>query len=404
MNEPVIVASARTPIGKAGKGCLRDVRADDLAAAAVSAALTKVPELDPAELDDLLLGCGSPGGEQGWNLARMVALLLGLDTLPGTTVTRHCASSLQAARMAAHAIRAGEGDAFVVAGVEAASRHRYGSAESSGDPNPLYAGAARRTAGHAERGDFAWTDPRALGERPDAYLTMIQTAEYVARLRGVTREAMDAFALRSQLRAAEAAEAGFWAAEITPVPLPGGGVADRDDGPRTGVTLERLAALKPVLHPAGRITAGNACPVNDGAAALVMMSDRRARELGVPPLGRVVATGLSALSPEVMGLGPVEAARQALRRAEMSVGDVDMVELNEAFAAQAIPCADDLGVPPDRLNVHGGAIAMGHPPGMTGARLIGTLLHGLRDSGGTVGLVTMCVGGGQGMAAIVERL
>ncbi|WP_283139228.1 acetyl-CoA C-acetyltransferase [Rhizohabitans arisaemae] len=401
MTEAVIVSAARSPIGRAVKGCLREMRADELTAAVVSAALAKVPQLDPAELDDLVLGCGSPGGEQGWNLARMVAVLMGLDGLPGTTVTRHCASSLQALRMAAHAIRAGEGDAFVAAGVETASRYVHGSAEASGEPNPRYRAAADRTARHRAEGGFGWGDPRLLGELPDAYLAMMQTAEYVAGLRGVSREAMDAFALRSQTRAAEAE--GFWSSEITPIRLPDGTLATRDDGPRRGVTPEALAALKPVLHPGGRVTAGNACPVNDGAAALVVMSDRRAAELGIPPLGRVVSTGLSALSPEIMGLGPVEASRRALARAGMSIGDVDLVELNEAFAAQVIPCAEDLRVEEGRLNVYGGAIAMGHPPGMTGARMVGTVLHALRETDGTVGLVTMCVGGGQGMAMVVER-
>ncbi|MER5626906.1 acetyl-CoA C-acetyltransferase [Streptosporangium sp. NPDC002544] len=401
MTEAVIVAAARSPIGRAGKGCLRQMRADDLTAAVVSAVLAQVPQVDLARLDDLVLGCGSPGGEQGWNLARMVAVLLGLDGLPGTTVTRHCASSLQATRMAAHAIRAGEGDAFVVAGVETASRYEHGYAESSGAPNTCYTAAASRTAEHRGRGDFAWGDPRDRLERPDAYLTMIQTAEYVAALRGVGRAAMDEFALRSQTRAALHHE--FWTSEITPITLPDGTVADRDDGPRRGVTLEGLAALEPLLHPEGKVTAGNACPVNDGAAALMVVSDRLARDLGIVPLGRVVSTGLSALSPEIMGLGPVEAARRALARARMSMRDVDLVELNEAFAAQVIPCAEDLGIGDDRLNVWGGAIAMGHPPGMTGARMIGTVLHGLRETDGAVGLVTMCVGGGQGMAMIVER-
>ncbi len=404
MRDAVIVAAKRTPIGRAGKGSLRDVRPDDLAAHIAATALAAVPELDPDTLDDLLLGCGSPGGEQGWNLARMVAVRMGYDGLPGTTVTRHCASSLQTTRMAMHAIRAGEGRAYLSAGVECASRYTHGYSEQSGDPNPVYADARERSAAAASAARFDWEDPRAEGGLPDAYLDMIQTAEYVAGLRGISREEMDRFALESQHRAEKAADAGFWADEITPVPLPDGTVVSADDGPRRGVTAEQLAALRPVLGPGGRVTAGNACPVNDGAAALVVLSDEYARDLGLAPLARIVATGVSALSPEVMGLGPVEASRRALALAGMSMKDVDLVELNEAFAAQVIPCARDLGIDPDRLNVHGGGIALGHPPGMTGARLAVTLGHALAEADASIGLATMCVGGGQGMAMILERL
>ncbi|TDB84399.1 acetyl-CoA C-acetyltransferase [Actinomadura sp. KC216] len=404
MRDAVILAAKRTPIGRAGKGALRDVRPDDLAAQIATAALSAVPELDPARLDDLLLGCGSPGGEQGWNLGRMVALLMGHDGLPGTTVTRHCASSVQTTRMAMHAIRAGEGDAFLSVGVECGSRYVHGYAEGSGEPNPVYAAARERSAAADEAGDFGWDDPRAGGGRPDAYVAMVQTAEYVARHRGIGREEMDRFALRSFRRAEQASDAGFWAAEITPVRLADGSLVAADDGPRRGVTLDALAALPPVLGPGGRVTAGNACPVNDGAAALLVTSAGLARSIGVTPLGRVVATGVSALSPEIMGLGPVEASRRALAAAGMSIRDVDLVELNEAFAAQVIPSMRDLDIEPERLNVRGGGIAMGHPPGMTGARLTVTLLHALAEADATVGLITMCVGGGQGMAMIIERL
>ncbi|TYB48865.1 acetyl-CoA C-acetyltransferase [Actinomadura chibensis] len=402
MRDAVILAAKRTPIGRAGKGALRDVRPDDLAAQIATAALAAVPELDPARLDDLLLGCGSPGGEQGWNLGRMVALLMGHDNLPGTTVTRHCSSSLQTTRMAMHAIRAGEGDAFLSVGVECGSRYVHGYAESSGEPNPVYA-AARERSEAAASNDFAWRDPRAGGDRPDAYVEMVQTAEYVARHRGIGREEMDRFALRSFQRAERARDTGFWAAEITPARLPDGSLVTADDGPRRGVTLDALAGLKPVLGPGGRVTAGNACPVNDGAAALLITSADLARSIGAEPLARVVSTGVSALSPEIMGLGPVEASRRALAAAGMSIRDVDLVELNEAFAAQVIPSMRDLEIDPERLNVHGGGIAMGHPPGMTGARLTVTLLHALAEADATVGLITMCVGGGQGMAMIVER-
>jgi acetyl-CoA C-acetyltransferase len=418
MPEAVIVAAARSPIGRAYKGSLKDLRADDLAARIVSAALDQVPELDPSQLDDLMVGCGLPGGEQGFNLARVVAILLGRDDLPGTTVTRYCASSLQTTRMAFHAIRAGEGRAFVSAGVEMVSRYVKGSSDSPppapgadpreklGNPwvNPAFAEAQRRTSRRAAGDGEPWSDPREAGAVPDVYMAMGQTAENVAELLGITREDQDEFGARSQNRAEKAIAEGFFEREIVPVTLPDGRVVGKDDGPRAGTTVEALAELKPVFRPDGTVTAGNCCPLNDGAAAVVVMSDEAARELGITPLARIVATGVSALSPEIMGLGPVEASRQALARAGMTIDDVDLVEINEAFAAQVIPSYRQLGIDVERLNVHGGSIAVGHPFGMTGARITCTLLNGLRSRDASIGLETMCVGGGQGMAMIVERV
>jgi acetyl-CoA C-acetyltransferase len=413
MPEAVIVATARSPIGRAGKGSLRDLRPDDLAATVIRAALDKVPQLDPATIDDLYLGCGLPGGEQGFNLARVVATLLGLDGVPAATLTRYCASSLQTTRMAFHAIRAGEGDVFVSAGVECVSRYARGNSDGlppeaqalvgGGWQNARFDAARARSARLAEGGG-TWSDPRAAGDLPDIYLTMGQTAENLAQLKGVTREEMDEFGVRSQNLAEKAIADGFWAREITPVSTPDGAVVSADDGPRPGVTLAAVAALQPVFRPDGRVTAGNCCPLNDGAAAVVVMSDVRARELGITPLARIVSTGVTALSPEIMGLGPVEASRQALARAGMTMDDVDLVEINEAFAAQVIPSYRELGIPVEKLNVMGGAIAVGHPFGMTGARITGTLLNALDWHDRTVGLETMCVGGGQGLAMIVERL
>ena len=404
MPEAVIVATARSPIGRAGKGSLTQLRPDDLAATVVRAALEKVPQLDPAEIDDLMLGCGLPGGEQGFNLGRVVSILLGYDQLPGTTVTRYCASSLQTTRMAFHAIKAGEGDVFVSAGVECVSRYAKGSSDSWPDTmNPVFA-AARARSEQAAQGGVEWHDPRSDGAVPDIYLAMGQTAENLAQVKGVTREDMDAFGVRSQNLAEKALANGFWEREITPVTTPDGTVVGKDDGPRPGVTLEGVSGLKPVFRPDGRITAGNCCPLNDGAAAVVVMSDTRARELGITPLARIVSTGVSALSPEIMGLGPVESSRRALARAGLTIDDIDLVEINEAFAAQVIPSYRDLGIDEDRLNVNGGAIAVGHPFGMTGARITGTLVNSLRWHDKTLGLETMCVGGGQGMAMVLERL
>ena len=405
MPEAVIVAAARSPIGRANKGSLAGMRPDDLTVQMVRAALDQVPALDPTEIDDLMLGCGLPGGEQGNNMARVVAVALGYDSLPGATITRYCSSSLQTTRMALHAIRAGEGDVFVSAGVETVSRFAHGTSDSwPYTHNPLFADAEARTAAAAEQGAGTWTDPRERGLLPDAYIAMGQTAENLARHKDVSREDMDRFAVQSQNRAEKAIADGFFDREITPVTLPDGTVVRTDDGPRPGTTYEKISELKPVFRPDGRITAGNACPLNDGAAALVVMSDTKAEQLGITPLARVVSTGVTGLSPEIMGYGPVAASEQALGRAGLSIDDIDLVEINEAFAAQVLPSARDLGIDEAKLNVHGGAIALGHPFGMTGARITTTLINGLRATGGRYGLETMCVGGGQGMAMVLERL
>ncbi|QTX05998.1 acetyl-CoA C-acetyltransferase [Agromyces archimandritae] len=409
MPEAYIVATARSPIGRARKGSLAGIRPDDLAAQMVDAALAKVPGLDPARVEDLMLGCGLPGGEQGMNMARIVAVLLGLDGVPGTTVNRYCSSSLQTTRMAFHAIKAGEGEVFVSAGVESVTHTMRGSSDfipGEDVRNPRFADALARTEARAasEPGRMPWRDPREAGELPDAYIAMGQTAENVAELTGVGRDEQDAFAARSQQRAEASIASGFWGRDITPVTLADGTVVAADDGPRAGVTVETLAALDPVFRPGGTVTAGNACPLNDGAAAVVVVSDRIVDELGLQPLARIVSTGVSGLSPEIMGLGPVEASRQALERAGLSIDDVDLVEINEAFAAQVVPSARQLGIDPERLNVHGGAIAVGHPFGMTGARITSTLINALGEGGGRYGLETMCVGGGQGMALVLERV
>jgi acetyl-CoA C-acetyltransferase len=402
MPEAVIVATARSPIGRAFKGSLVSMRPDDLAAQMVTAALAKVPELDPALVEDVIVGNAQPAGEAGYNLGRVVALLAGLPGSPGTTVNRYCSSSLQTIRMAAHAIRAGEGDVFVAAGVEAVSR--FGSGMSDGLPdteNPSFREAVERSAARSAGGGGPWSPAGGL---PDIYIAMGQTAENVRELTGVSRHDMDEFAALSQQRAVAAQDSGFFEREIAPVRLADGTVVTTDDGPRRGTTAEKLAELKPVFRPDGEITAGNSCPLNDGAAAVVVMSDTRAAQLGITPLARVVASGVTALDPEIMGLGPVEACRQALARAGMTIGDIDLVEINEAFAAQVVPSASQLGIGWEKLNVHGGAIALGHPFGMTGARIMATLINGLQAEDKTFGLESMCVGGGQGMAMIVERL
>ncbi|MEU3165850.1 acetyl-CoA C-acetyltransferase [Streptosporangium sp. NPDC006930] len=405
MPEAVIVATARSPIGRAFKGSLKDIRPDDLTVQIIQAALAKVPQLDPTTIDDLMLGCGLPGGEQGFNMGRVVATLLGLDGVPGTTVTRYCSSSLQTTRMALHAIRAGEGDVFVSAGVECVSRFAKGSSDSLPDTtNPLFVDAQARSASAAEGGKGVWHDPREDGRMPDVYVAMGQTAENLAGLKGVSRQEQDEFGVRSQNLAEKAIANGFWEKDITPVTLPDGTVASKDDGPRAGTTYEAVSQLKPVFRPDGTVTAGNCCPLNDGAAAVIVMSDTRAAELGITPLARIVSTGVTGLSPEIMGLGPVEASKQALARAGMAIGDVDLVEINEAFAAQVIPSYQDLGIDIDRLNVNGGAIAIGHPFGMTGARITSTLINSLAFHDRSIGLETMCVGGGQGMAMVLERL
>jgi acetyl-CoA C-acetyltransferase len=400
--EAVIVATARSPIGRAVKGSLKEIRPDDLLSQIVSAALAKVPELDPTTIDDIYVGAADNSGEHGTNIARVVAVMQGLDSVPGTSVNRFCASSVQTTRMAFHAIKAGEGDVFLSAGVECVSRY-MGLVDGERALNPKFEDARSRT-NETAASNAPWTDPRAGGKLPDIYISMGQTAENVVTLRGVSRLEQDQWGVESQNRAEKANADGFFAREITPVTLPDGTVVSTDDGPRPGTTLEKVQTLQPVFRPTGTITAGNACPLNDGAAALVVMSDTKAQELGLTPLARIVATGVSALSPEIMGLGPVDASRQALARAKMSSSDIDLWEINEAFAAQVLPCAEDLNIPLDRLNAHGGAIALGHPFGMTGARIATTLINGLQSRDAQFGLETMCVAGGQGMAIIYERL
>ena len=404
MPEAVLVAAARSPIGRAHRGSLAQMRPDDLTAAIVQAALEQVPALDPTRIDDLYLGCGLPGGEQGYNMARVVATLLGFDHLPGATINRYCSSSLQTTRMAFHAIKAGEGDAFISAGVECVSRFTKGRSDGLPDTmNPAFYPAQERSQRRSQGGE-PWSDPREAGDLPDIYVAMGQTAENVAEMRGLSRRELDEFGVRSQNLAEKSVLDGFWKREITPVATPSGDLVTEDDGPRSGVTYEAVSALKPVFRPDGVVTAGNCCPLNDGAAAVVVMSDRLAAELDVTPLARIVSTGVTALSPEIMGLGPVEASKQALARAGMSIADIDLVEINEAFAAQVVPSYQDLGVDIDRLNINGGAIAVGHPFGMTGARLQATMLNSLSWHDKQTALVTMCVGGGQGMALVLERL
>ena len=399
MPEAVIVATARTPVGRAAKGSLTEVRPDDMSAFIIGDVLSKVPGLDSADIEDVIWGIGQPGGEGGYNIARVASILAGVNA-PGVTVNRYCSSSLQTIRMAAHAIKAGEGDCFVSGGVETVSRYVNGAADS-GPHNSEFAGAQDRTAERTADGSESWAPPQGL---PDIYIAMGQTAENVAQLKGVSRQAQDEWGVLSQNRAEAARNRGFFEREITPYPLADGSEASGDDGIRAGTTIEGVSQLKPVFRPDGTVTAGNCCPLNDGAAAVVVMSDAKAAAVGATPLARVVATGVSALNPEIMGLGPVDACRQALSRAGMTIGDIDHVEINEAFAAQVLPSADDLGIDYDKLNPNGGSIALGHPFGMTGSRIMCTLLNGLEDSDNTIGLESMCVGGGQGMAMIVERL
>jgi acetyl-CoA C-acetyltransferase len=386
MPEAVIAAAARTPVGRARKGSLADVRPEDMAAFAVRAALDRVPELDGADVVDVIMGCGMPEERQGMNLGRRVALLAGLpDTVPGTTVNRFCASSLQTIRMAFHAIKAGEGDTYVAAGVESITQVS-GYPKSAEELHPRLAGG-----------------PDAL---TNVYLPMGMTAENVAARWDVSRKDMDRFAQRSQERAVAAQQNGFFDREVSPYTKEDGTVVSRDDGPRAESTLERLAELEPAFLPEGKVTAGNSCPLNDGAAAVVVLSEEKASSLGVKPRARIVASAVSGVDPEIMGVGPIEAVRKVLKQAGMTIDDVDVVELNEAFAAQVLPVCRELGIDPfgEKLNPHGGAIALGHPYGMTGARIMNTLLNDLDTVDGTIGLETMCVGGGQGMAMIVERL
>ena len=386
MSEVVIAAIGRTPIGRAVRGSLIDQRPDDMGAYVVDEVLKQIPQLDRRQIDDVICGCALPGGEQSHNIARIISLLTGVGA-PGTTVNRYCASSLQAVRMAFHAIKAGEGSAFICAGVESSTRSPLGVFSDQPDTqNP------RLQAGNAEG-------------LPQAYMAMGITAENVADKYDITREEMDKYALQSQLRAVLATKDGIFAREIIPVPL-AAGTMTADDGPRPDTSLEKLATLKPVFREGGRVTAGNSCPLNDGAAATVVMSAALAKELGITPIARIISTGVSSTEPELMGLGPIESTRQALERAKMTINDVDVVEINEAFAAQVIPAARGIGVDPfsDKLNPHGGAIALGHPFGMTGVRILATLLNDLRTRDQAIGLETMCVGGGQGMAMIIERL
>ena len=406
MPEAVIVSTARSPFGRAFKGSLKDVRPDELATTVIQAALDKIPALDPASIEDIYLGCAEPSGRHGSNMAKVVATLLGLDATPAATINRFCASSAQTTRMAFHAIKAGEGDVFVSAGVECVSQYTdwAGAGGAKEDQqNGRFARAQARTK-HISETNEAWTDPRADGDLPDIYIAMGQTAENVATALGVGRDRQDEWGVTSQNRAEAAIGRGFFDWEITPVTAPDGTVVTKDDGPRAGVTLEAVQGLKPVFRQQGTVTAGNCCPLNDGAAALVVMSDARAKELGLEPLARIVSTAATGLSPEIMGLGPVDATNVALERAGMSIGDMDLYEINEAFAAQVIGSADQIGMDYDKLNVNGGSIAIGHPFGATGARITGTIINALRERDEQFGLETMCVGGGQGMAIIFERL
>ncbi|MGA7098399.1 MAG: acetyl-CoA C-acyltransferase [Acidimicrobiia bacterium] len=386
MPQAVIVATARSPIGRAYKGSLVDVRADELAAFAIDAVMKKVPEVSRESVVDVMVGCGLTHHEQGYNLARPAALLAGMpESVPATTVNRFCASSLQTIRMAFHAIESGEGDTYVAAGSESVSR-TYGRAFDSEDLNPRF------------------TDPGRDDFIDSVYIPMGNTAENVAKKFGITRRRMDEFAKRSQDRAVESQKNGFFDREITPIELPDGRVISADDGPRPNTSLERLAELPPAFVPDGQVTAGNSCPLNDGSAAVLVMSDARANELGLKPMAKIVASSVVGLEPELMGMGPVGAVRAVLDQAGMRLEDMDVIEINEAFAAQVLAVVDQLGIDMDKLNPHGGAIALGHPFGMTGARIMGTLLNDLRSLDGTIGLETMCVGGGQGMAMIVERV
>ena len=392
MSEAVIVDAIRTPIGRAVRGTLRDIRADDLAAIPLRALVERNPAVDFSETDDVMMGCGFPDHEQGYNVGRNALLLAGIDHhVPAVTVSRFCASSLETIRMAFHGIKAGEGDQYIAAGVECVSR---GAAMTLPAMNPRIDGSK--------------------GDVYNVYIPMGITAENVAERCKVTREAQDEWAARSQQRACAARESGHFDREIVGVEIPethdaGGDVIEahtvtRDDGPRAGTTVEALAKLKPAFKPDGTVTAGNACPLNDGAAAVLVMSEEKARARGLEPRARIVASSVAALRPEIMGLGPIPAIRAVLKAAGMTIEDIDVVEMNEAFAAQVVPCRDELGIDPDKLNVNGGAIALGHPFGMTGARIMTTLLNNLDSLQGRFGLESMCVAGGMGMAMIVERL
>ncbi|WP_337110329.1 acetyl-CoA C-acyltransferase [Prescottella equi] len=386
MPEAVIVAAARTPIGRAFKGSLSTIRADDLAGGVIDSVMQKVPQLNRTEIVDVMMGAGSHAGEQGMNVGRNAAALGGLpDSVPGTTINRGCGSSLQTIRMAHHAIATGEGDAFVAAGVESVSRAPGFYDEDAMNPRFI----------DRSRSDYI----------NDMYIPMGQTAENVAARWGLSRRELDEFALLSQQRAAKAIEDGFYDREITPVTLPDGTVVDRDDCPRPHTTLEGLGALRPSFREDGVVTAGNSCPLNDGAAAVVVMSDVRAKELGITPLARIIGSAVTGLAPELMGVGPIKAVGELLDRHKMQIKDIDVVELNEAFAAQVLPICSELGISiEDQLNPHGGAIAIGHPFGMTGARIMTTLINDLQTLDKQIGIETMCIGGGMGIAMMIERL
>ena len=386
MPEAVIVAATRSPIGRAYKGSLIDVRADDLAGFAIDALMSKVPEVDRASVADVMVGCALTHNEQGFNVARPASLLGGMpETVPATTVNRFCASSLQTIRMAFHAIERGEGDTYVAGGVDSVTR-TYGKGFDSDDLNPRFTDETRD--------DFI----------DQVYIPMGNTAENVAERYGITRQRMDEFAKLSQDRAVAAQKNGFFDREITPIEVPDGRTIAADDGPRPNTTIEKLAELPPVFKPDGTVTAGNSCPLNDGSAAVLVMSTERASDLGLQPMARIIASSVVGLEPEYMGMGPVGAVKAVLAQAGMELEDIDVIEINEAFAAQVLASVDELGIDVDKLNPHGGAIALGHPFGMTGARIMGTLINDLRTLDKTIGLETMCVGGGQGMAMIVERL
>jgi acetyl-CoA C-acetyltransferase len=400
MTEAVIVATARSPIGRANKGSLVSMRPDDMSAQIVKALMEKVPQAKGADVNDVMWGIGQPAGEGGFNIARIVSTLAGLGDVPGVTVNRYCSSSLQTIRMAFHAIKAGEGDCFIAGGVETVSRYAAGASDTA--PNPIFKEPGERTKARAQGGHGTWTPPTGL---PDMYIAMGQTAENVVEAEGISREEMDRFGVRSQNLACAHVDNGFFAREITPITLADGTVVSTDDGPRPGTNYEGVSQLKPAFRPDGTVTAGNACPLNDGAAAVLVMSDAKAKALGLTPLARIISSGVSGLNPEIMGLGPIEAIRQALGRANMTMDQIDLVEINEAFACQVIGSAKHLGIDLDKqMNVHGGAIALGHPFGMTGARIMTTLINGLQWEDKTYGVESMCVGGGQGMAMVIERL
>ena len=398
MTEAVIVATARSPIGRANKGSLIELRPDDMSAQILKALMDKAPQVQAADVNDVMWGIGQPAGEGGFNIARVISSLAGFDDIPGVTVNRYCSSSLQTIRMAFHAIKAGEGDCFIAGGVETVSRYASGASDIA--PNPIFATPGQRTKDRAQGGQGTWTPPVGL---PDIYIAMGQTAENVVEVEGISREQMDRFGVRSQNLACAHVDNGFFEREITPLTLPDGTVVSKDDGPRPGTNYETVSQLKPVFRPDGTITAGNACPLNDGAAAVMVMSDTKAKELGLTPLARIVASGVSGLNPEIMGLGPIEACRKAMALAGMTIDQIDLVEINEAFAVQVIGSANHLGIDIDKqLNIHGGGIALGHPFGMTGSRMTGVLLRELKRRKKKLGIVSMCIGKGMGAAGLFE--